>query len=143
MARPTSSHAAGFPCAKIISYRENPHTPWAPVSILMTRLPGEELAWPTSIVSGGSIRSIRVPNHRVGPCEPEDEFYHYLLSTASSHSFKTRHEYDPASATARAMPLEHGIVFTHGDFAFHNISVYSGHVSGFIDWECAGWCPEY
>lgn len=41
------------------------------------------------------------------------------------------------------MSLEHGIAFTHGHFAFHNILVYSGHVSGFIDWECAGWCPEY
>lgn len=25
---------------------------------------------------GGSIRSICVPNHRVGPCELQGEFYH-------------------------------------------------------------------
>lgn len=67
----------------------------------------------------------------------------YLLSAASSHSFKTRHEYETVLAILLGRCLGHGIAFTHGDFALHNILVYNGHVSGFIDSECAGWCPEY
>ncbi|EFY89575.1 hypothetical protein MAC_04430 [Metarhizium acridum CQMa 102] len=168
--------AAGVPCPKVISYGEHPHTPWAPVSILMTRLPGEELdvayehlsalqrntvtmelrtileairswknPWGRRIcsISSGPIRSIRVPNHVVRPCESEDEFQEQILSTASSHSFKTRDEDETTLATARAMPLQHDVDFTHGDFALHNILVYNGRVSGFIDWESAGWYPEY
>lgn len=37
----------------------------------------------------------------------------------------------------------HRIVFTHGDLAHHNILVEDGHVTGFIDWEAAGWYPNY
>ncbi|KAF2114426.1 kinase-like domain-containing protein [Lophiotrema nucula] len=39
------ARAAGFPVPKVISYDEHPDCPHTPVSILMTRLPGEELAW--------------------------------------------------------------------------------------------------
>ncbi|KMU85035.1 hypothetical protein CIHG_02818 [Coccidioides immitis H538.4] len=39
---------------------------------------------------------------------------------------------------------KHRIVFTHGDFKAHNILVDDdGHLSGFLDWESAGWYPEY
>ena len=34
---------AGIPAPRVISYGEHSWTPWAPVSILMTRLPGVEL----------------------------------------------------------------------------------------------------
>jgi aminoglycoside phosphotransferase (APT) family kinase protein len=38
----------------------------------------------------------------------------------------------------------HRITFTHGDFKAHNILVdEEGHLSGFLDWESAGWYPEY
>ncbi|KAK3305121.1 uncharacterized protein B0T15DRAFT_484840 [Chaetomium strumarium] len=39
--------------------------------------------------------------------------------------------------------LKHTIVFSHGDFYMHKILVHEGHVSGLIDWETAGWYPEY
>lgn len=91
-----------------------------------------------------SIRSIRVPSQRVGPCESETEFKSHLLSDASSHSFKPREESHAALELARKLgDIRHRVVFTHGDFALHNILVHEGHVSGFIDWECAGWYPEY
>lgn len=35
------------------------------------------------------------------------------------------------------------ILFSHGDLAFHNIIVKDGHVKAIIDWEYAGWYPEY
>jgi hypothetical protein len=37
------ARSAGFPVPKIISYGEHPDTPHAPVSILMTRVPGQDL----------------------------------------------------------------------------------------------------
>jgi hypothetical protein len=38
---------------------------------------------------------------------------------------------------------DHRIVFSHGDFAQHNILVQDGRVTGLVDWEYAGWYPEH
>ncbi|KAJ3843414.1 kinase-like domain-containing protein [Lentinula raphanica] len=38
---------------------------------------------------------------------------------------------------------EHHIVFTHCDLAPRNILVKDGRIVAIIDWECAGWFPEY
>lgn len=38
---------------------------------------------------------------------------------------------------------KHSIVFTHGDFRPANIIVKDGHVAAILDWEMAGWYPEY
>lgn len=172
------ARAAGFPVPKVICYGEHPTCPHAPVSILMTRLPGGELGqvyehlseedketaltemqvmlkvmrewqnpWGAEricSISGTAIRSVRVPNHSIGPCENEQEFNECLLSTASSHSFASQGLYEEKLASARKMhSIHHKIVFTHGDLKHHNILFYKGHVSGFLDWESAGWYPDY
>lgn len=50
-------------------------------------------------------------------------------------------------ALARANEIRkyaHRITFTHGDLKAYNILVGDdGHLSGFLDWESAGWYPEY
>ena len=46
-------------------------------------------------------------------------------------------------AILKLLTVKHDIVFTHGDLDLHNIIVKDGHISGIIDWECAGWMPEY
>ncbi|RWA05038.1 hypothetical protein EKO27_g10067 [Xylaria grammica] len=38
---------------------------------------------------------------------------------------------------------ERAVVFTHGDIAARNILVRDGRVVALLDWEFAGWCPEY
>lgn len=38
---------------------------------------------------------------------------------------------------------KHGIVFTHGDLRPANIIVKDGRVTAIIDWEMAGWYPDY
>ncbi|KAJ4416852.1 hypothetical protein N0V82_006491 [Gnomoniopsis sp. IMI 355080] len=175
--------AAGFPAPRVISYGSHPDTPYAPVSILMTRLPGVELAevfeeddgledgqretiteelrvmldamrsWtaapttikPISSITGGPIRSIRVANHTLGPFDDERQFTEYLLAPASAHSYDSTESFERDLAMAKRllnMP-PHRIVFTHGDYALHNILVHEGRVTGWIDWESAGWYPEY
>jgi len=37
----------------------------------------------------------------------------------------------------------HEIRFTHGDLSPCNIMIHQGHVSGILDWQEAGWYPEY
>lgn len=173
-----AARAAGFPVPKIISYGEHPDSPHAPVSILMTRLPGSPLGqvhdrlnsneletiftelktiletmrnwchpWGGEricSITGKAIRSVRVPNHSLGPCESESEFNDYLLSTASDHSFASRELFEEKLGFAKRMQSrKHTIVYTHGDLKHHNIMIHNGHISGFIDWESAGWYPEY
>lgn len=96
-------------------------------------------------VIGTSIRSSRVPGHVMGPFTNESEFHEYLLSPASTHGFKSREEYEQTLLRAKKIQQRpHRITFTHGDFKAHNILVDDdGHLSGFLDWESAGWCPEY
>lgn len=38
---------------------------------------------------------------------------------------------------------KHSVVFTHGDFRPANIIVRNGKVAAILDWELAGWYPEY
>lgn len=47
------------------------------------------------------------------------------------------------AALSQALGTGHRIVFSHGDLSPHNILVKNGRITGLIDWECAGWYPEY
>ena len=44
---------------------------------------------------------------------------------------------------AGAHSIAHRICFTHGDLNMQNILVDKGRLSGIVDWENAGWFPEY
>ena len=87
---------------------------------------------------------MRIPLHKVKPCENESEFHDYLLSFASEVGFKELSEFQEAKNIAQEiLTMPHKVVFTHGDLAHHNIMVDNGHVTAFLDWESAGWYPEY
>jgi hypothetical protein len=93
---------------------------------------------------GTAVRSVRIPNHFAGPFETEQEFNEYLLRPAWAGGFPSEAEYKHALDRARKMQkMSHRIVFTHGDLAHHNIMVQDGRITGFLDWESAGWYPDY
>lgn len=169
---------AGLPVPRVICYGEHLDTPHAPVSILMTRLPGIELGQAYEALSdedrnsilaelkgfletirkwknpwggericsllGTPIRSIRVPNHFAGPFETEKELNDYLMKPAWADGFSSTIAYNDALDRARVIEkLAHPILFTHGDLQHHNILVQDGRITGFLDWESAGWYPDY
>ncbi|KAK0186168.1 hypothetical protein F5146DRAFT_171719 [Armillaria mellea] len=76
-----------------------------------------------------------------GPCDDERSFYAALLQAARAQD----EEGLAMLETAKKMPtlFPHDIVFTHGDLWDHNIMVDQGHITGIVDWEWAGWLPEY
>ena len=41
------------------------------------------------------------------------------------------------------MREDHQFVFTHADMYHLNLLVENGRLSGIVDWECAGYWPEY
>lgn len=49
---------AGFPVPRVICYGEHPDTPHAPVSILMTRIPGRELGQAYETLSSEDRKAI-------------------------------------------------------------------------------------
>lgn len=93
---------------------------------------------------GTAIRSVRVPNHFAGPFESEQEFNEYLIRFSWSGGFPSEMAYNDALNRAKRMEeLPHRVVFTHGDLKHHNILVEGGRITGFLDWESAGWYPDY
>lgn len=93
-------------------------------------------------VSGGSLYDLRIPSTqlRFGPFQSVQEFHNHLrngIQAQSSHcdEFKrlvSLHSQDWGPP-----------IFTHGDLSSLNILVRGDSVVGIIDWETAGWYPQY
>ncbi|EED83443.1 predicted protein [Postia placenta Mad-698-R] len=85
---------------------------------------------------GNGVSSFRITNNGyVGPFASEKEFNKRLL------------KYNEATHTEIAAPSHsksHRICFTHGDITPTNILLDEDmRPVALIDWECAGWMPEY
>ncbi|KAF4634077.1 hypothetical protein G7Y89_g4030 [Cudoniella acicularis] len=86
---------------------------------------------PTRVISnatGGPCLDYRISTDPVGPFRNEKEF---------SESLRLGILPD---LVHRA---DHRILFTHSDLNMRNILVKDGKISGIVDWENAGWYPEY
>jgi len=69
--------------------------------------------------------------------QDETEFSQYL-------TYDLPLDEDAQSKIEKAHSVKHEIVFTHADLNLRNILVdENGKISGIVDWECAGWYPEY
>ncbi|KAJ8488332.1 hypothetical protein ONZ51_g3610 [Trametes cubensis] len=92
-----------------------------------------------SSIDGSPCRSYRISHdHDFGPFRSEDDLWDYRF-----HSVPRRHhpELRVKLDTLRSRP--HRLVFSHGDVHPNNFLVKDGRLTGWIDWECAGWFPEY
>ncbi|KAL3419882.1 hypothetical protein PVAG01_08381 [Phlyctema vagabunda] len=77
---------------------------------------------------GGPCLDYRISGDRVGPFPSEKEFSESLqLGILPGLIHRTDHE----------------IVFTHADLNMRNILVKDGRITGIVDWENAGWFPDY
>ncbi|KAK7688270.1 hypothetical protein QCA50_008640 [Cerrena zonata] len=80
-----------------------------------------------SSYTGGQLRCCRVQDERFGPFPTISAF----------------HKYIGVGLLSKAYTKQHRIYFTHGDLHLHNILTRDGRITGLLDWECAGWWPEY
>ena len=91
--------------------------------------------------SGGCALDQRINNgNPFGPLANEKEFNDELL--------RLFEEYGPPELVRSyrsSLREDHNIVFTHGDLSADNILVdpEQGRVTAILDWETAGWMPEY
>lgn len=73
-----------------------------------------------------------------GPFATEADFNEFLLSTLIDNTPSAI-----VNALRGRLRENHRIVFTHGDLSQRNILVRNGKIVALVDWEYAGWYPEY
>ncbi|KXG47225.1 Aminoglycoside phosphotransferase [Penicillium griseofulvum] len=85
---------------------------------------------------GGGILDWRIPDSQseVLRFHSETEFHNYLTRVMTD---------DTPKKNVKSHGIPHKIVFTHGDLNPRNILAEDGRITGIIDWENAGFFPEY
>ncbi|KJX95254.1 Protein kinase-like domain like protein [Zymoseptoria brevis] len=93
-----------------------------------------------SSTDGGPCRDIRIGSvRRFGPFDDSLAFHQCVRGgVPEEHAQKFF-----GDEVMRVHRREYNIRFTHGDLSAQNILVRGGKVVAIIDWECAGWYPEY
>jgi thiamine kinase-like enzyme len=76
-----------------------------------------------------------------GPFDSIDEFNAFFFHDIVRQ--RPEHYPDAQGPLAKTHGRTWRIVFAHGDLGPHNILWRDGRIAGIIDWECAGWFPEY
>ncbi|KAG8674265.1 hypothetical protein FPOAC2_00271 [Fusarium poae] len=74
-----------------------------------------------------------------GPFNTLPEFHDWLARPSKRSQAQTMYWHQITTQLGGEYP----IVFTHGDIAARNILVRDGHIVALLDWEFAGWYPEY
>ena len=92
-----------------------------------------------SSVDGSPCRCNRVScDHDFGPFSTEEGFQAFLFrSVPKPHHAELRAKVETMASR------HHRLLFTHADVYPNNFLVQDGRLIGWIDWECAGWYPEY
>ena len=90
-------------------------------------------------LSGAPVLSMRCGDDAfMGPCN-QQEFKDAIFAQAGFHHRLPGLQRLAAPVNAKA----HQVCFTHADLAGRNVIVKDGRLAGIIDWETAGWYPEY
>lgn len=84
--------------------------------------------------SGGRIYDRRAASSGCGPYQSEGD-WNAQISKPWQQEF--------VKAIPHAFSKTHKSVFTHSDLFFSNVLIDGGRLSGIVDWECAGFLPEY
>lgn len=74
-----------------------------------------------------------------GPSSSLAEFHDWLVKPPMARQSQLMHWHQITTQFGNDCP----IVFTHGDIAGRNIIVREGCIVAILDWEFAGWYPEY
>jgi aminoglycoside phosphotransferase len=105
----------------------------------------------TSVEScvGGTVREARIPRPlpRMGPFKTIQEFHLFLRDNLRPEEAKDKKDDEDWQGIVEMAAKQDGLwpapVFTHGDLNPFNILVRGDEVAAIIDWECAGWFPNY
>ncbi|KAL0950842.1 hypothetical protein HGRIS_007601 [Hohenbuehelia grisea] len=114
--------------------------------VLMRRLGGylDELRriTPPPQTRLGALDSSPLQDPRTGTFGPFETCFEFADNYGYTFLAKVK---DPlvTECLARFMKREQNIVFSHGDLAPRNILAKDGKIVAILDWECAGWCPDY
>ena len=94
--------------------------------------------------TGGEIKTIRAPGRKMGPFSTTNKMMEYLLEPASCDGLTEERFHEHMTRARQLCDRKHRITFTHGDVLPWNLLVDDDFkLSGIIDWESAGWQPEY
>ena len=94
-------------------------------------------------LDGGPAVDHRPSDRRSGgPFSTEAELNSWLLSLIHPESEEWHSDFYAATVKS-GMKANHKWRFSHGDIGPHNILVENGRISAVLDWELAGWYPEY
>jgi len=84
------------------------------------------------------VVDMRRSDHIGGPFDTESQFNDFLLDNMTSSLPSLYRE-----SLQKTLRTDHDIIFTHADLHLRNIIVKDGVIAAILDWECAGWYPEY
>lgn len=90
-------------------------------------------------LSLGSSLDHRLSGTRFGPFDRISDFHTYLRFGRPLEHWSDR----PWVTKVHSRPETYATKFTHADLHPNNIMVRDGHITAVIDWEFAGWYPEY
>ncbi|KAL2760622.1 hypothetical protein ACRALDRAFT_1059596 [Sodiomyces alcalophilus JCM 7366] len=90
-------------------------------------------------LSLGSSLDHRLSGTRFGPFHSIADFHTYLRRGRPLEHW----ENEPDVVRVHSTPEKYSVKFSHADLNPRNIMVKDGHITAIIDWEFAGWYPEY
>lgn len=94
-------------------------------------------------IDGGPVIDHRPSDRRSGgPFSTEAEFNSWLLSLLATETEEFYLDFCVETLKS-SMRDNHKWRLTHGDMGPHNILVENGRITAVLDWEMAGWYPEY
>ncbi|EIM82678.1 kinase-like protein [Stereum hirsutum FP-91666 SS1] len=96
-------------------------------------------------IDGSRMRDVGISSNKaIGPFDSIHAFHDHL-GFGQARAVESRRNDWPLldKIIHRAHQGGYRTVFTHGDIAPRNVLVKSGKIVALIDWENAGWCPEW